>query len=133
MRHSVLDVCFTVDNFIYGEVTAPVGVLELLDRSAANHTSGSCTQNPLNPLLSSSYRVMDFHSPASTPSPETWESEEDEHVFGYPLQRMVPVESMQRCHEESSPLAGGPLAEALRGLYKMPTESSSTSSHVLFV
>jgi hypothetical protein len=76
---------------------------------------------------------MDFHSPASTPSPETWESEEDEHAFGYPLQRMVPVESVQLCHEESSPLAGGSLTEALKGLYKMPTESLSTSSHVLYV
>ncbi|KAI0292457.1 hypothetical protein BC826DRAFT_1019338 [Russula brevipes] len=63
---------------------------------------------------------MGHHSHASTPSPE-------EHAFGHPLQRMVPLE-MQLGVEESSP------ASLLRGFYKMPgSQSSSTSSHMFFV
>ena len=62
------------------------------------------------------------------PSTETSESDRDQHeeaLFGYPLQRMVPLESM-RLGGEESPL--------LRGLYSMPTsQSSSTSSHMLYV
>jgi len=62
-------------------------------------------------------------SPVST---ETSDSEElVEHVFGYPLQRMVPLESI-RLGGEESPL--------LPGLYRMPTsQSSSTSSHMFYV
>jgi hypothetical protein len=76
---------------------------------------------------------MGLHSPASTPRIETWESDsEDEHEFGYPLQRMVPLESVELGHEEpESPPRG-----LLRGLYnlKMPVSvSSSTSSHIHFV
>ena len=65
-------------------------------------------------------------SPASIPSTETSESEElVEHEFGYPLQRMVPLESMRLSGEES------PL---LPGLYRMPaSQSSSTSSHLFYV
>ena len=74
---------------------------------------------------------MGFHSPASTPSPEMCESElHDEHGFGYPLRRMVPLENVQLGYEESPRLGGGLHA----GLYKMPaSQSSSTSSHMFFV
>jgi len=72
---------------------------------------------------------MGFHSPASTPSPEAWESDsQDEHGFGHPLRRMVPMENVHLGHEES------PLGSFRAGLYKMPaSQSSSTSSHMFFV
>ncbi|KAH9052258.1 hypothetical protein EDB87DRAFT_1692494 [Lactarius vividus] len=68
----------------------------------------------------------------STHSTEAWEPECDqhepeevvEHGFGYPLQRMVPIESMQLGGEESP----------LSGLYRMPpSQSSSTSSHMFYI
>jgi hypothetical protein len=64
--------------------------------------------------------TMGSLSPAST---ETSDSEECE--FGYPLQRMVPLENI-RFGGEESPL--------LPGLYRMSTsQSSSTSSHMFYV
>ncbi|KAI9510151.1 hypothetical protein F5148DRAFT_1182038 [Russula earlei] len=74
---------------------------------------------------------MSSHSPASIPSPEAWDSdsqEENASGFGYPLRRMVPIESVQLGVEELLP----------RGLhqvlYKMPgSQTSSTSSHAFFV
>ncbi|KAH9073587.1 hypothetical protein EDB83DRAFT_2505194 [Lactarius deliciosus] len=69
---------------------------------------------------------------ASPHSTEAWEAECDqhepeeivEHGFGYPLQRMVPIESMPLGGEESP----------LSGLYRMPaSQSSSTSSHMFYV
>ena len=61
-------------------------------------------------------------SPASTESSESGQHEE---LVGYPLQRMVPLESMRLSGEES------PL---LPGLYRMPaSQSSSTSSHFFYV
>ncbi|KAH9031130.1 hypothetical protein EDB85DRAFT_2089908 [Lactarius pseudohatsudake] len=69
---------------------------------------------------------------ASTHSTEAWEAECDqhepeevvEHGFGYPLQRMVPIESIPLGGEESP----------LSGLYRMPaSQSSSTSSHMFYI
>lgn len=72
---------------------------------------------------------MGSRSPASTHSTEARESDQHEglveYEFGYPLQRMVPIESM-RLGGEESPL--------LSGLYRMPvSQSSSTSSHMFYV
>ncbi|SRR6266404_6099546 len=75
---------------------------------------------------------MGHHSPASTSSStEALESDQNEepteHGFGYPLQRMVPLESMRLGGEESPP-------RNLNGLYRMPaSQSSSTSSHTFYV
>jgi len=65
-------------------------------------------------------------SPASTDTSESGSHEElVEHEFGYPLQRMVPLESMQ---------VGGEESPLLPGLYRMPaSQSSSTSSHTFYV
>ncbi|KAI0298163.1 hypothetical protein B0F90DRAFT_833225 [Multifurca ochricompacta] len=70
---------------------------------------------------------MGSHSPASTNSTESWDSDlQEENGFGYPLQRMVPLESMRAGGGEESP--------HLRGLYRIPSsQSSSTSSHMVFV
>jgi hypothetical protein len=77
---------------------------------------------------------MGFHSPTSTPSSEAWDSDAQEehleqHGFGYPLQRMVPIENVHLAVEEpGSGLLQRP------GLYRMPaSQSSSTSSHMFFV
>src|ERR1700677_2498157 len=69
-------------------------------------------------------------SPISTSSTDSGQHEElleelVEYGFGYPLQRMVPLESM-RLGGEESPLAAG--------LYRMPaSQCSSTSSHMFYV
>jgi hypothetical protein len=65
-------------------------------------------------------------SPASTASAESGQHEElVEHGFGYPLQRMVPLESM-RLGGEESPI--------LPGLYRIPaSQCSSTSSHMFYM
>ena len=68
-------------------------------------------------------RILFPHSTMGSLSPASTESDECE--FGYPLQRMVPLENI-RLGGEESPL--------LPGLYRMPTsQSSSTSSHMFYV
>lgn len=85
------------------------------------------------PFILTAFKLssMASYSPASTPSTEAWESDsQDEHGFGYPLRRMVPLENVQFGNEEPAP--GG----LVRGpeLYRMPaSQSSSTSSHMFFV
>ena len=70
--------------------------------------------------------MMRSLSPVSTASTDSGPHEEPiEHGFGYPLQRMVPLESM-RLGGEESPLSPG--------LYRMPaSQCSSTSSHMFYV
>jgi hypothetical protein len=65
-------------------------------------------------------------SPASTASTESGHHEElVEYGFGYPLQRMVPLENM-RLGGEESPI--------LPGLYRIPaSQCSSTSSHMFYM
>ncbi|KAH9979684.1 hypothetical protein BJV74DRAFT_780129 [Russula compacta] len=72
---------------------------------------------------------MGPHSPASPASIEAWDSDfQEERGFGYPLQRMVPMENVQL--GMGLPQGGG----LLRGFYRMPaSQSSSTSSHMIFV
>jgi hypothetical protein len=69
---------------------------------------------------------MGSHSPDSAPIPGTWEfGSQEEHGFGYPLRRMVPLDNVQ---------LGGEEAPHFQGLYKMPaSQSSSTSSHMFYV
>jgi hypothetical protein len=120
----------------------PLDVLALLDHTRSQiyyivfrflHTNPLLQNRRLTRVKS---RTMGFHSPASTSIdsiPETWESDShDEHGFGYPLRRMVPLENVQLGYEESLP--GSLHALTRPGFYKMPaSQSSSTSSHMFFV
>ncbi|KAI0265556.1 hypothetical protein BC834DRAFT_824835 [Gloeopeniophorella convolvens] len=73
----------------------------------------------------SSPSSLGSRSPDSSASVATWESEpQDDHEFGHPLQRMVPVEDVELSVEQTP----------FRELYRMPTsQSSSTASHLFYV